>query len=282
MGFLATPKARSARSLASGLYARVSTPHQHTIRMQLRQLREFLERRRWQKVLVVEEVVSGSRRRPERDRLLDAARRREIDIIAVWRLDRWGRSLSDLMLTLRELQELDVAFVSLTEAFDLTTSTGRAMAAMVAVFAEFEREIRRERVRAGIEQARHERNLPISGPAGSLRVIFHTVAAQTPWCPIKSAGVRISAMRVTLLPLLRTRISWGVRARGPGGARTEPSTGAIWVRPVAPQAEFQGECFRDIGLQPLCNHGAITRPRIPQDRRTALKDTATTASSEAI
>ena len=63
------------------LYARVSTPHQHTIRMQLRQLREFLERRRWQEVLVVEEVVSGSRRRPERDRLLDAARRREIDII---------------------------------------------------------------------------------------------------------------------------------------------------------------------------------------------------------
>ena len=118
-----------------GLYARVSTPHQHTIRMQLRQLREFLERRRWQEVLVVEEVVSGSRRRPERDRLLDAARRREIDIIAVWRLDRWGRSLSDLMLTLRELQELDVAFVSLTEAFDLTTSTGRAMAAMVVVFA---------------------------------------------------------------------------------------------------------------------------------------------------
>ena len=64
-----------------GLYARVSTPHQHTIRMQLRQLREFLERRRWQEVLVVEEVVSGSRRRPERDRLLYAARRREIDII---------------------------------------------------------------------------------------------------------------------------------------------------------------------------------------------------------
>ena len=90
-----------------GLYARVSTPHQHTIGMQLRQLREFLERRRWQEVLVVEEVVSESRRRPERDRLLDAARRREIDIIAVWRLDRWGRSLSDLMLTLRELQELE-------------------------------------------------------------------------------------------------------------------------------------------------------------------------------
>ena len=65
--------------------------------------------------------------------------------------------------------------------------------------------------------------------------------------------------------------SLGTRSRG---ARTEPSTGAIWVRPVAPQAEFRGERFRDIGLQPLCNHGAITRPRIPQDRRTALKDTS--------
>ena len=63
------------------LRPRLDKPHQHTIGMQLRQLREFLERRRWQKVLVVEEVVSGSRRRPERDRLLDAARRREIDII---------------------------------------------------------------------------------------------------------------------------------------------------------------------------------------------------------
>ena len=90
-----------------GLYARVSTPHQHTIGMQLRQLREFLERRRWQKVLVVEEVVSGSRRRPgERP------------------------------------------------------STRRCAAAR--------------------DRHHPERNLPISGPAGSLRVIFHTVAGSCP------------------------------------------------------------------------------------------------------
>ena len=142
-----------------GLYARVSTPNQHTIGMQLRQLREFLEHRRWRETLVVEEIASGSKQRPERDRLVKAARRREIDVIAVWRLDRWGRSLTDLVLTLQELQELDVAFVSLTEAFDLTTPTGRAMAGMVAVFAEFEREIRSERVRAGIEQARRSNTL---------------------------------------------------------------------------------------------------------------------------
>ena len=73
-----------------------------------------------------------------------------------WRLDRWGRSLPDLVVSLRELTELGVGFVSLTEALDLTTPTGRAMAGMLAVFAEFEREVLRERVRAGIAQARRE------------------------------------------------------------------------------------------------------------------------------
>jgi putative DNA-invertase from lambdoid prophage Rac len=85
-----------------------------------------------------------------------AARRREIDVIVVWRLDRWGRSVADLMATLRELTELGVGFVSLTEALDLTTPSGRAMAGMLAIFAEFEREVLRERVRAGIAQARKE------------------------------------------------------------------------------------------------------------------------------
>ena len=82
-GVFGHPESQVGPLPRGGLYARVSTPHQHTIGMQLRQLREFLEGRRWQEVvLVVEEVVSGSRRGgPERDRLLDATRRREIDII---------------------------------------------------------------------------------------------------------------------------------------------------------------------------------------------------------
>lgn len=85
-----------------------------------------------------------------------AARRRKIDAIIVWRLDRWGRSLVDLVSTLGELGDLGVGFVSLTEALDLTTPTGRAMAGLLAVFAEFERDILRERVKAGIAQARAE------------------------------------------------------------------------------------------------------------------------------
>ncbi len=86
--------------------------------------------------------------------LLASARRREIDVVLVWRLDRWGRSVADLVSTLHELQHLGVGFVSLTEALDLTTPAGRAMAGLLAVFAEFEREILRERVRAGLDHAR--------------------------------------------------------------------------------------------------------------------------------
>ncbi len=137
-----------------GLYARVSTFDQHTIPLQIRALREYAARRGWTIVMQVKEVGSGAAQRELREKLLDAARRREIDVVLVWRLDRWGRSVADLLATLQELEHLGVSFVSLTEALDLTTPAGRAMAALLAVFAEFEREILRERVRAGLAHAR--------------------------------------------------------------------------------------------------------------------------------
>ena len=137
-----------------GLYARVSTFDQHTIPLQIRALREYAARRGWPIAMQVKEVGSGAVQRQLREKLLDAARRREIDVVLVWRLDRWGRSVADLLATLQELEHLGVGFVSLTEALDLTTPAGRAMAALLAVFAEFEREILRERVRAGLAHAR--------------------------------------------------------------------------------------------------------------------------------
>jgi putative DNA-invertase from lambdoid prophage Rac len=137
-----------------GLYARVSTFDQHTIPLQIRALREYAARRGWTIAMQVKEVGSGAAQRELREKLLDAARRREIDVVLVWRLDRWGRSVADLLATLQELEHLGVGFVSLTEALDLTTPSGRAMAALLAVFAEFEREILRERVRAGLAHAR--------------------------------------------------------------------------------------------------------------------------------
>jgi len=138
----------------AGLYARVSTTDQQTIPLQMRALREYAARRGWTIALQVKEVGSGASQRQLREKLLETARRREIDVVLVWRLDRWGRSVTDLLATLQELDHLGVGFISLTEALDLTTPAGRAMAALLAVFAEFEREILRERVRAGLAHAR--------------------------------------------------------------------------------------------------------------------------------
>ena len=137
-----------------GLYARVSTEDQNTLAMQNRAMREYTARRGWKVVMQVREVNSGAVRRQSREKLLEAARRREIDGVLVWRLDRWGRSVTDLLATLQELEHLGVGFVSLTEALDLTTPAGRAMAAMLAVFAAFEREVLQERTRAGMAHAR--------------------------------------------------------------------------------------------------------------------------------
>jgi putative DNA-invertase from lambdoid prophage Rac len=142
--------------MRAALYARVSTHDQQTLGLQADAMIAYIKGRGWDLVKQVKDVGSGARERPGREGLLKAARRREVDAVVVWRLDRWGRSLPDLVVTLRELTELGVGFVSLTEALDLTTPTGRAMAGMLAVFAEFEREVLRERVRAGIAQARRE------------------------------------------------------------------------------------------------------------------------------
>jgi DNA invertase Pin-like site-specific DNA recombinase len=139
-----------------GLYARVSTHDQQTLGLQLEAMSRYVRDRGWSPVQQIQDVGSGAKERPQREALLKAARRREIDAVLVWRLDRWGRSLADLVTTLQELSELGVGFVSLTEALDLTTPSGRAMAGLLAVFAEFEREILRERVKAGIARARQE------------------------------------------------------------------------------------------------------------------------------
>ena len=140
----------------AGLYARVSTHDQQTLPMQVATMRKYARKRGWTIAIEIKDVGSGAALRQKREKLLVAARRREIDLVIVWRLDRWGRSLVDLVNTLQELSSLKVGFVSLSEALDLTTPSGRALAGMLAVFAEFERDILRDRVKAGIAQARKE------------------------------------------------------------------------------------------------------------------------------
>ena len=156
----AFPRTKSGKvfghPLRVALYARVSTHDQQTLPLQIRTMREYAVKRDWPIVTQIKEVGSGAAQRELRETLLASARRREIDVVLVWRLDRWGRSVADLVSTLHELQHLGVGFVSLTEALDLTTPAGRAMAGLLAVFAEFEREILRERVRAGLDHARQQ------------------------------------------------------------------------------------------------------------------------------
>jgi putative DNA-invertase from lambdoid prophage Rac len=127
----------SAKMFRAGLYARVSTNDQQTLSMQSRAMREYAARRGWTIAVNAREVGSGAAARQAREKLMDAARRREIDVVLVWRLDRWGRSVTDLLATLQELEHLGVGFVSLTEALDLTTPAGRAMAGLLAVFAAY-------------------------------------------------------------------------------------------------------------------------------------------------
>ena len=169
-GFLA----RSSSKIKMGLYARVSTHDQQTLTLQRDAMLAYARQRGGSIVTMVEDVGSGASERLRREELMRAARRREIDAIVVWRLDRWGRSLADLVVTLQELHELGVGFISLNEALDLTTSTGRAMAGMLAVFAEFERGILRERVKAGIVEARrrgkrHGRPMTVAHRANEVR-----------------------------------------------------------------------------------------------------------------
>jgi DNA invertase Pin-like site-specific DNA recombinase len=85
---------------------------------------------------------------------MEDARKRRIDGILVWKLDRFGRSLKSLVTTLEELRALGIQFVSYTENLDFSTPAGRAMANLIGVFAEFERDLIRERVKAGIQNAK--------------------------------------------------------------------------------------------------------------------------------
>lgn len=138
------------------IYARISTSDQKSLGNQLDQMKSYIKSRNWLHVKQVEEIASGAKTRPKRQELLKMARRREIDVIVVWKLDRWGRSVSDVTSTLNELQELGVGFVSITEALDFTTAMGRAMAGLLSVFSEFERDLLRERVKWGLENAKRK------------------------------------------------------------------------------------------------------------------------------
>jgi putative DNA-invertase from lambdoid prophage Rac len=133
-----------------GIYSRVSTNDQKTLPMQINAIKAYVKSRSWTITLEVQEISSGAKKLPKRELIMSAAKRRDIDVVIVWKLDRWGRSVTDLFTSLNELTAVGVSFISITEAIDLTTPIGRAMTGMLTIFADFERELLRERVKAGI------------------------------------------------------------------------------------------------------------------------------------
>jgi DNA invertase Pin-like site-specific DNA recombinase len=139
------------------IYARVSTTnHGQDVTVQTRELEQFAQARGWQLVDTYTDTgVSGAKdSRPELNRLMGDAHRRKFDVVAVWKFDRFARSVSHLLRALETFSALGIAFVSLSEQMDTTTPTGKMVFTVLGAVAELERSLIAERVRAGLRNAR--------------------------------------------------------------------------------------------------------------------------------
>lgn len=142
--------------MEAAIYARVSTSNGQDPGMQLRELREYCQRRGWEVAREYVDVgISGAKeKRPELDRLLADAHRRRFDAVVVWRFDRFARSVSHLLRALETFRALGIEFVSLSEQVDTSTPTGKLVFTVLGAVAELERSLIAERVRAGLRNAR--------------------------------------------------------------------------------------------------------------------------------
>jgi DNA invertase Pin-like site-specific DNA recombinase len=143
--------------MKAAIYARVSTTnHGQDPAMQTRELREYAERRGWTVAGEYVDVgISGTKEtRPELDRLMTDAHRRRFDAVAVWKFDRFARSVSHLLRALENFQALGIHFVSLSESMDTSTPAGKMVFTVLGAVAELERSLIAERVRAGMRNAR--------------------------------------------------------------------------------------------------------------------------------
>ncbi len=151
-------------------YMRVSTADQKQD-LQDDETAELIERRGWQLVSTYSDHgVSGSRdKRPGLDQMMADAKRGKFDVLLAWRSDRLFRSLKNMLNTLAELDALNIAFVSATEVFDTSTPQGRLLMHLVSAFSEFERQVIRSRVVAGLAAAKR-RGVQLGRPGVHLNV----------------------------------------------------------------------------------------------------------------
>jgi DNA invertase Pin-like site-specific DNA recombinase len=139
------------------IYARVSTDKQK-VDMQLNELRDFIKRSGWSiyREFIDEGYTGSNIKRPAFTEMLYEAKKRKFDILLVWKLDRLSRSLKDFINTLDELGHLGINFISYDNNLDTTTPTGKLVFQIIGAVAEFEKDIIRERVVAGLDNARQK------------------------------------------------------------------------------------------------------------------------------
>lgn len=173
--------------------------------VQKAQILDLCRSRGWEVAEVYMDRASGAREsRPGLERLMADARRRKFDLVVVFRFDRFARSTKQLLLALEEFRSLGVDFVSVHESLDTSTPMGKAMFTIIAALAEFERELIRERIVAGMEYA--ARCGTKSGkPSGRPRRIFDRQKARSlraeglSWAKLSEAmGVSASTLRRAL------------------------------------------------------------------------------------
>jgi DNA invertase Pin-like site-specific DNA recombinase len=138
------------------IYARVSTNNGQDPAMQIRELREHCKLRGWKlSDEYVDKGISGAKdSRPELNRLMNDAHRRRFDVVAVWKFDRFARSVSHLLRALETFRALGIEFLSLCENVDTSTPTGKMVFTVLASVSELERSLIGERVRAGLRNAK--------------------------------------------------------------------------------------------------------------------------------
>lgn len=141
--------------MKAAIYARVSTFEQSP-ELQTHELTLYCQNRKWEiEGFYIDRGISGgARSRPELDKLMHAAQHREFEAVLVWKFDRFARSVSHLVQALETFRALGIEFVSLTEGIDTTTPTGKMIFTIMGAVAEFERDLIRERVNAGLRAAR--------------------------------------------------------------------------------------------------------------------------------
>ncbi len=136
------------------VYLRVSTVDQNT-ELQKREVEQYLIARGWTALCFFEDKASGTNdNRSQFQEMMTMAKSRKFDVLVCWKLDRLFRSMKHLVVTLSELQDLNIQFISLKDQIDLTTSSGRLMMHLIAAFAEFEADLIKERVNAGLRNAK--------------------------------------------------------------------------------------------------------------------------------